>query len=398
MIRHMIRLVWNRKRANALLVAEIAISFVVLFAVTLFASFYAYNYGRPLGFDARDVWYVSVDVKQEGDDTWDAPTVEKMRQLELAVADMPEVESVAGALNVPYTFSYSTGQLPANGTKLDYSRSEVTDAYAGVMRLDLTRGRWFGPDDDAAAVAPAVINERLARALFGDEDPVGRTFGDDSDDTSRLRVVGVVSEYRKDGEFSGGDNVVFERANLADPARRPPHNLMLRARPGTGAEFEQRLVGVLQNTAKDWSFEAKPVADLRAEWIRLALAPLVVVGLVAGFLLIMVGLGLTGVLWQNVTRRTREVGLRRVQGATAFDVCAQFLGELLVVATFGLAVGIAVVVQAPLLGLTGPIGPGVYASSVAISAALVYLLTTACGLYPSWLATRVAPVEALRYE
>ncbi len=128
------------------------------------------------------------------------------------------------------------------------------------------------------------------------------------------------------------------------------------------------------------------------------LAPLATGGLVALFLLIMVGLGLTGVLWQNVTRRTREIGIRRVQGATVWDVHCQILGELLVVTTLALVVGAVIVLQIPLIDPFGIVNVSDFATAILVSAGLIYVLTFMCGLYPSVLATRVQPVEALRHD
>ncbi len=121
-------------------------------------------------------------------------------------------------------------------------------------------------------------------------------------------------------------------------------------------------------------------------------------GLVTGFLLLMVGLGLTGVLWQNVTQRTREVGLRRAKGATARRIHAQILGELAVMTSLALLAGVVVVIQFPLLDLLGFVRPGVFGASLAVSIATLYVVTVVCGLYPSRLATRVQPADALRYE
>jgi putative ABC transport system permease protein len=106
---------------------------------------------------------------------------------------------------------------------------------------------------------------------------------------------------------------------------------------------------------------------------------------------------LVGVLWQNVTQRTREIGLRRAKGATQQHVHAQILGELFVLASIGVFLGFIVVVQFPLLDLIG-IEARVFAFGLGVSLVLIYALTLTAGLYPSWLATKVQPAEALHYE
>lgn len=112
----------------------------------------------------------------------------------------------------------------------------------------------------------------------------------------------------------------------------------------------------------------------------------------------MVGLGMVGVLWQSITRRSREIGVRRAIGATAGTVYGQILGELLVVTSFGLFLGLLVVVQFPILQIMGWVSGTVVAIASLIAIALIYALALAAGLYPSWLAARVQPAAVLRSE
>ena len=140
---------------------------------------------------------------------------------------------------------------------------------------------------------------------------------------------------------------------------------------------------------------------MRESKLRQYTLPLVAVGTVAGFLLLMVALGLTGVVWQSVTQRIREFGLRRAKGATIVNIRHQVLVEMIIMTSLALIAGVLLLAQLPLLPLPSgldSIPAGVFVISIAISVTAIYVLTLLCGWYPSRLATRVQPAEALHYE
>src|SRR5262249_20592314 len=147
--------------------------------------------------------------------------------------------------------------------------------------------------------------------------------------------------YRKD----------LDVVDQSDRRSRPPRNVLIKVRPGTTAALQERLIKRMQAAAPDWSFEVTPLADMRSSAIQFALVPLAAVGLVAAFLMLMVALGLLGVLWQSVTQRTREIGLRRAKGAARANVRRQILGEIAVMATLALLAGVLVAIQFPLLDI-----------------------------------------------
>jgi putative ABC transport system permease protein len=397
MIKHIFKLVWNRKRSNFLITVEIFFSFLILFSVIMLAVYFADNYNRPLGYDYENVWNISIDVKQETDDVWTPEQVETTRALINTVRDFPEVESVSGAHTAPYSLGNRTGGHRVNGVLIQYEVNEVTDSFKDVMKIKLTQGRWFGKEDDGVSWKPLVINQRLAESLYGSEDPIGKQFYPPEYKTD-TRIIGIIEDFRKDGELSAPGYYVIERKDMSSPNNRPPRNILIKVRPGTVAAFEEQLIAKLQTVARDWSFEVDTLADMRQSSFNIRFALIATLGIIAGFLMIMVGLGLTGVLWQNVTQRTKEIGLRRAKGATVGDIYTQILGELLVITTFGLILGTAVIVQFPLLDLIGFISARVYLFSLIISQALIYMLTVICGLYPSRLAAKIHPAQALHYE
>ena len=395
MIRHLLKVVWHRKRANALLMVEIFFSFLVVAVVLTVASSLILRWHEPLGFDYHDVWLVSMDssgpLQEDGDDPlW--PLADRIVR---EVKSYPEIADAALSDTPAYGNSTSEGVWDVNGRRVVMKRDTVTDGFANVMRLNVLRGRWFSKEDDGQGYRPIVVDADLARALFGDEDPIGKKF--DRDSKSGDRIVGIVAPYRKDGEVAPtAENMVFLRT--IPPKGMMPRNLLLRMRPGTPADFEQTLMTRLHATAPEVTFHLRRLDRMRQSFLRVRLAPAMVLGIIALFLISMVALGLTGVLWQTVTRRTREIGLRRALGASGGNVRGQVLAEVALIATLALIAGVAIVLQLPLLGVFALVQPSVFAIGVAAALAVIYAITLTSGLYPSWLASRVAPAEALRYE
>jgi putative ABC transport system permease protein len=417
MIRHLFRIVWNRRRTNLLIAIEIFLSFLVLAWVATFGVFFLDNYGRPLGFTYDNVWSVRISTHTAEMDFTPAnqlpfeqtPAGQRARIATLLrlLRDLPEVASATAAMNAPYGSSSWNSGIDVAGRTHKFSVNDATDTFADTMQLHVTRGRWFSPADDGGTGRPTVVNERLARELLGDEDPVGRMVQPDppkfkdAPPEPPMRIVGVISDFRKEGELAPAGNCVFYRNNLDESVTgsRVPRWLLVRARPGAAGAFEEKMIRCVQQGERDWSFRAQPLARARAAVLRSYLPSLAASGLVAAFLLVMVMMGLTGVLWQTVTQRTREIGLRRAKGATIPNIQHQVLGEVLVLTSLAVAAGSIVVAQVPLLDLLGTaIGGRVYAAGLGLSVMCIYLLSIACAWAPSRLATSVPPAEALRYE
>lgn len=415
MIRHLVKLMWHRKRANALILVEIFFAFLVVFAVATLAVALALNARRPLGFDSSDVWSVAIDVGRESgagqvgpadqadqaDQTdREAAQAETFAQVLAEARRLDRVEQAAGALMVPYVDDSRSEGLTGDPNRGEVSTEidEVTDGFAEVFRLHLVAGRWFEAADDGFDWMPVVLDRAAAQALFGSADPVGQWLQDDGSGRPRRRVVGVVDAFRQHGELSRPRPYMFERVKVGSGASLPPRTLALRMVPGTSASAEQEIVDRLQAVAPDWTFTVKPVSVLRDENLRFRLLPVSVVAVIAGFMMVMVGLGLMGVLWQNVVQRTREIGLRRANGATRGAIHRQVVAELLLITTAAVVPGVLLLVQLPILELFGEIRSDVFVIGLLTSLATVYLLTAACAFYPSWMAGRVQPAEALHWE
>ena len=421
MIRHLFKVIWNRKRANALVIAEIFVCFLVLFAVSTLSIYSWTNYHRPLGFAYENVFSVDVQFAESRGDGQTSltgpaaaassapaapvpenPNESRQRALLGLVKSDPSVENAAWASPLPFSHSNEQRSFRFRKRELSYSMARCTDEYKDVMGIDITRGRWFGPEDDGGGYEAVVITEALAKRAFGDEDPIGQSITGDRDGSESVeverRVVGVMRAFKQEGEMETEESYLLTRTAYSARQMRRIGSMALRMKPGADASVEARLAKALQASAPDWSFNIEPMtmgAELNR---RMFLAPVGVGVMVALFLILMVALGLSGVLWQSVTTRIREIGVRRALGASGTDVRKQVIGELMVMATIAMLGGIAVVLQFPFLDLLGPVPRSVFFGGLSLTIVALYALALMCGLHPARLATTVHPAEALRYE
>jgi putative ABC transport system permease protein len=410
MIGHLFKLVWNRRRSNVLILLELVISFLGLAWVLTQGCLLLQSWRTPLGFEYDRVWRLDTGLPHylDLDETERAEAWATMDQLELLLGGMDEIESFSPmAWNVPFSSASSGYHNHLRGRRWFVRNNSVKPPALETLGLKLHAGRWLEESDAALDWTPAVLTRNYAELLFGDEDPIGRTVhaydengetGDDEDD-SPTRVVGVVDAVRRDGEFRAAPPAQFTLAEWGAPAF-PPAQYVLKLRPGVPAVFEEELVREISRMAPGWKPGVTALTKTHDRLVRDALLPLLVFSAVAFFLIVMVGLGLVGVLWQTVSRRTDEIGLRRALGASAAAIRTQILGELLALTTVAAGAGGVLYVHFLLLEpLSHPdMSLSIYAQGLGLTLLVIYSFVLVCGLYPSWLATRIQPALALQHE
>ncbi len=388
MIRHLFLMIWNQKRRNMGLMLEIFFSFMVLFAVLTFILYNYNHYRQPLGFDYKPVWALYMDWK-------DAPMTEVQNvqtEVKRILERAPEVAaaSLAGSM-IPYGQSTSITGV-SKGEADFYPHVWGADAdFPAVMDIALLEGRWFDRRDAAAAHQPIVINKTLREQLFGDKNAVNEliTHYDDK----KLQIVGVVGNYKYEGEFSKLDPGYFFQIDTT----RYPNVMVMKVRPSADAAFEAQLMRQLNQLAAGWSFELRYMKDMRRREHNQTLVPVLILLIISGFLIFNVALGLFGVLYYNINKRRQEVGVRRAMGANRGHISAQFIGEVLVIATFSLAPGLFFAIQFPLLQVFAVPG-SVYFIAVILAILLIYTLVLLCSFYPGRQAAQLHPAVALHEE
>ncbi len=390
MIYHLLTLIWNKKRTHALLIVEILASFLVLFGVSSLIVDNLSNYQTPIGYQYKDRWVISMDWGQTPDSLAD-PIRQQLKQRVLAYPEIIAASLSSG--NTPFSNGTSNGEPTYNGVKLMTYNYWVDTDYARTYEIPVLEGRWFDKSDEAATVTPVVINEPFRQKVFGDSPAVGKLLLNDEDKKDKRRVIGVIGNFKKEGEYEKNQPGMFYRVGKDNWQNA----LSIHVRPGTDAQFEGRMMRDLSQIAKGWNLELSYLTDQREGKHNITLVPMIIFLVVSTFLLINVALGLFGVLNVSITKRRGEIGLRRALGATEGRISWQFLGEMWVLATFALVLGLLLAGQFPLLNVFD-LSAGVYLIAMAVSVVLIYALVTLCALYPSRQAATIQPAVALHEE
>jgi putative ABC transport system permease protein len=396
MMRQMFRLVWNRKKRNFLLITEVFFSFLVLFYVGTLGLSSVLKYNQPLGFSYENVWLLKLGFRAAGSDVSKESLKNTLTQLEMEMRSHEQIAEYSWINGcVPYTGSTWATILKIDGRSIESDIVITDDRFSRAMNLGVVEGRWFDPQDNAALIKPIVINSEMKEQLVGGGSVLGYKYTSEEEE---YVVVGVIDTYRFRGDFENHRAVYFERSAWSDTASDMPEDALLRVREGTDVRFEERLLKQLSAIAPGWNLKIETLSDMRSSYIKDKLLGIVTIATIAIFLVFNVALGLFGVLWYSINRRRPEIGLRRALGADRRDISWQILGESLALATLAIVAGLFVAAQVPVLGLDSSISGHVYVIGMVMATLSVYLVVLICALYPSLLASRIQPAQALHDE
>ena len=388
---------------HALVVAQLAVSLVLLIAAGLFIRSLRQMQKVDPGFQTENRLALSFNLDQEG--YGEVKGREFSRQLLERVRALPGVQTAAMANYLPLGFMALAEPVAIDGraTPPD-TRPPMAAAqrvgldYFRTIGTPLVRGRDFSPQDSAHSPAVVIINETLARRFFPNEDPIGKRLriGNPESHPQPREIVGVVKDtvVRSIGEEP--------MAVTYRPLAQQP-SLWLTLVVHTAGNPKALLAAVRREVQTlDENLPAQEIKTLD-EIVAFSFWPMRMgAGLVGAFGLLgllLASVGLYGVMSYAVAARTREMGVRMALGAERGDVLRLIVGQGLTLALVGagtgllLAVALTRVLQRFLFGI-GATDPLTFIG-VAVLLTLVALL--ACWI-PARRATKVDPLIALRHE
>lgn len=345
------------------------------------------NYLKPLGFQYENVWRLDLSANQDTVEV--AAKLENIGKRLKAYSQIESVSRMSG--NVPF----SANQM-SNGFRYkdkDISPDHyVTDAEIfKTLDIPFVSGKGYTTADRNLKYTPVVINKALQDFLFGNENPIGKIMKRQDDE---MRIVGVVERFKAKGEFMDDKPAVFE---LMAADSKWYSNFLIKTKPGVDANFEAQLVKDIAAMTKDWGIEVSYLSESRKTRSNLTMVPVIIFLVVSGFLLSNVALGLFGILNLNIAKRRSEIGLRRAMGSTEGRVTFQFLGEMWVLATFGVLLGLLFAIQFPIMNIFD-LATNIYVMAMFAAILVIFVLVTICAWYPSRQAAKIQPAIALHEE
>jgi predicted permease len=388
----------RQRLSRGLIVAQIALSLVLLVGAGLFLRTLRNLHSIDLGFERENVLLVELDPSHSG------YTPERMRGLFMGVLErlqaIPGVRSASLSWNPPIAGGGSSrtvsveGRAPGPEADREIYVNWIAPRYFETLGVPLIAGRDFGPRDTQGAPRVVILNQTMAHHFFGDANPIGQRIRVEDNDIRE--IVGVV-----------GDSHYLEIREKIAPTlylntfqeQRPGSELAIRTSgdpiaviPAVRREIEKQAAGVaigsirtLAGQVDAWLLQERLVALLSSCF--------------GGLALFIAAVGLYGVLSYSVARRTHEIGIRMALGAQRFDVMAMILKGILRLVCLGLAVGIPLslilgrFVADLLYGIT-PADP----LTIAAGALFLTMVALLAGYLPARRASQVDPMEALRQE
>ena len=389
--------------AGTLVMAQVALSLVLLVGAGLFVRSFATLATRDVGFERDRALLVNVGVGRTGLDS--AARVGLYDRIRESVLAVPGVSHAAYSITAPLGDNTLVRRMEIPGREeLPISeriihRNVVSTGFFAALATPLVAGRDFDARDDANGARTVIVNQAFAVKYFGGENPIGRTISETQDpnsDPAPLEVVGVVPDaiYRSARE-TAPPTMYWSLERM----KRPPSvlKLVVRSEAGSPEALTRSVAAAVASAHPEITLSIRPFEDQ----VNAAMTQERVVATLSGFFgvlaLLLAAIGLYGITAYAVSRRNIELGIRMALGTSPFGVVRLVLARVALLVGGGVVAGAVVAVWA--VSFVGSLLFGVEPRDpVTIGGAIVVLTLTAAvaGLIPARRAARIDPAQVLR--
>jgi macrolide transport system ATP-binding/permease protein len=390
---------WGR---NVLVVAQVATSLMLLTASFLMARGFQRSLLEGTGFAKDHLLMVSFDPRLVQYDA--AQTKQFYDLLSERVRQTPGVQNETLTQNVPLgqddfdalTFVPDGVQMPPDRENFNSTLDTVDEGYFVTLGIPILRGRGFLRSDTPDAPRVAVVNEQFAKHYWPAGDALGKRIRLDSGAGAPVEIVGVAQTIKYQATMEKPMDFVYMPL-----AQHPIARMVLLVRStGDPLQMVQPVKDIVRTLDPNL-----PMLQTRAylDWYLNAAVKgpgiaIDLVGTMGAVGLLLAVAGLYGLVAYNVSRRTREIGIRMALGAAGSDVLSLMMGKAIVLVGIGTVIGLGMgfAVEQFINFLFNDGGVDIVAYIIVVPA--LFLVTMLAAYVPARRASQIAPIQALRYE